>query len=45
MEFDRLFESETEPEFDKAPPALQWAGQGIEDRRSRMEDRGSRYSV
>lgn len=45
MEFDRLFESETESEFDKAPPALQWAGPGIEERRSRMEDRGSRYSV
>jgi CRP-like cAMP-binding protein len=45
MEFDRLFEIETESEFEKAPPALQWVGPGIEDRRSRMEDRGSRYSV
>jgi hypothetical protein len=45
MEFDRLFEIEAESEFEKAPPALQWAGTGLEDRRSRIEDRGPRYSV
>src|SRR6266545_4797255 len=45
MEFDRLFEIEAESEFEKAPPAPQWAGQGLEDRRSRIEDRGTRYSV
>jgi hypothetical protein len=44
-EFDRLFETEPESEFEKAPAALQWAGQGLEDRRSRIEDRGTRYSV
>ncbi|HEV2669264.1 MAG TPA: helix-turn-helix domain-containing protein, partial [Blastocatellia bacterium] len=27
-EFDRLFEIESESEFEKIPPALQWAGSG-----------------